>query len=160
MKKLLILLLAILTLTGCTNEKTDGVKLDLDSIEDDLAGIAYSVNEDTKEIKFIFKDNITVTEEYMTSVYNVDFENVEDFLISIPSTDTRAEMYAIVLPKDGKKNIVEKEMQKFIKSYQKEWTGKTQETMVKNVLTQSYGNYLIYIISNKSETVFSTITGK
>ena len=109
---------------------------------------------------FIFKDNITVTEEYMTSVYNVDFENVEDFLISIPSTDTRAEMYAIVLPKDGKKNIVEKEMQKFIKSYQKEWTGKTQETMVKNVLTQSYGNYLIYIISNKSETVFSTITGK
>lgn len=159
MKKLIpLLMLAILVVTGCSN-KEETKTLNLVDIEDKIAGLAYSVNDDTKTVDLIFKENMTVTEDYVSSVYGVNFENIEEFLINMPTSTDTAEMYAIVLPKSGKSAVVKKEMDSFISQYQSEYENSQLSEMTKNVFSKTYGEYLIYIISNKSETVYNTITG-
>lgn len=158
MKKLLpILMLMLLVLTGCSEKENK--KLNLSSVESKLAGLAYSVDDNAKTIDLIFKENMTVTDEYVQNVYKVDFDNIQDYLISMPSSKDTAEMYAIVLPKEGKDAIVKKEMDEFIEKYQNEYKETNHSQMTENVLKQTYGRYLIYVISNKSETVYNTITG-
>lgn len=159
MKKIIIPLMLILLLTGCSGEKKEVKPLDLGLVEKELAGIAYSVDEQNKSIDLIFKDNMIVTDEYMESVYNINFDNIDEFLISLPAENKYAEMYAIVLPKAGKKRAVENNFDEFIKKYQEEFKDTDKYEMTKEVFTQNYGNYLIYIVSNKSETVYNTITG-
>lgn len=159
MKKILpFLLVFAIIVTGC-GEKSETKKIDFESVEEKLAGLAYTVNDDSKTIDLIFKENITVTDEYIENLYGVNTDNIESFLISMPSSKETAEMYAIILPKDGKANAVKKDMDKFIEQYQDEYKNTNYSEMTNNVFKQKYGNYLIYIISNKSETVYNTITG-
>lgn len=153
MKKLVwIIMGSILFITGCsTQEKT----LDLSEISKKLSSITY-------QDKQMFYKNDNMSTSKLKSKYQFDTTNIEAFVINMPTLMESANMYMIILPKEGKKEEVKQEIKALLEKIELSWTignyAPKEAEKVTNRLETTYGDYLIYIISEDNDLVLKNIT--
>ncbi|MDD2377571.1 MAG: DUF4358 domain-containing protein [Bacilli bacterium] len=148
MKRILLMIMAILLLSGCNN-----AKLDLKKVSSDLDGLTFEGN-------LMFKGE-QVEISYLEDKYGFDSSNIEEYAINISASTTTASMYAIFLPKKGEKNEAKAAIEDFLEKYDQSWMmgyAPDQEILVQNRLEDEYSDYLIYIISNDNDLALETIT--
>lgn len=148
MKKILLCFLMLFCICGCSNKKL----IDLDKVEEAVSTLKYQNN-------LMFTDMTLVDNEKLSLKYGVDTSYFEDTLIYMSSSIDSANMYAIFLPKEG--IDATKEIDKFINKYASSWTeivyNKEEANLVNNRLEETYGDYIIYIVSPDNEKVLETI---
>lgn len=152
-----LICLFCLVLSGC-GKKAD---LDLNAIEKSLAslekeeinvqGIASLVDE-----KEYFKNATYIYEYDFEELFGINPENLEEFSVEL-NKDTK-EMYAVFLPKDGKKEEIKKKMSDYFSSLEKNEKEEIQ-TLVKNRLEKEYDSHLIYVLSstNNNDEIYQAI---
>lgn len=100
-----------------------------------------------------------INDEMLFNQFDINKEDVEDYLIKTPMMITSSNSYIIIKPKDGKKEEIKEKMNSYMEKLEKQWEIYLvdQYELVKNRLEEEYGDYLIYIISSDNELVFDTI---
>lgn len=150
MKKLFIVF-TILLLCGCNKEE---VKLDLNKIKVDLENLTY-------EEEPMFKNANYYTLDSIAAKYDVDldFDNIDEYLINIPISGEKANMYIIVSASTSKKEL-KADMDELLSKIEAAWGNgykPEEEAKIDNRLEREYGNYLIYIISDDNDLVYNKI---
>ena len=138
MKKILIVCIMLLMITGCSNGEIKD--LDIDK--------ASSVVEQT------LTDMEAIEADILTDVYNMDLNLFESYIVK---QNTEGNMYAMVLTnnKGESKEQFEKYFEKvrdFNVAYSPEQVKQIDERLEKEI-----GNYLIYIISENNEKIYHDI---
>jgi len=154
MKKILISLLALGMITGCSNEE---VSLDLEKVEIEVNSLEY---EGDGEKSLLFVKNKKMDNEKLQDKYGMNTVIFEEILVSTSENLDTASMYAIFLPKEGKEEECEKEINSFFEKYDQAWIMgyfPEEEKLVENREFEQYGNYHIYVISKDNEQVIEKI---
>lgn len=143
MKKILIVL-ALLLMVGCGNKTT----LNLEEVESSLNN------------SNLFSGNDNVKVDYLNKKYGLVTEGIKSATISMSSMLTSARMYAIFEADDV--DAVKKNTDAFMKKYAASWMmgyNLEQEALVENRMVTTYGNYIIYIISEDNNKALDLIKG-
>lgn len=154
MKKIIISLVLMLSLTGCGNKN---VKLDLEKIEIEVSNLEY---EEDGVKSLLFVSNKKMDLEKMQDKYGMDTSLFEEILIGSSENVETASMYAIFLPKKGLENECEEEINNFFLKYDQAWTMgyfPEEEMLVQNRSHEKYGRYEIYVISKDNDKVIEKI---
>jgi len=147
MKKI-ILVLIILLMCGCSKETK---LLDLNNIKSNLENLTY-------EEKNMFENNEYYTLERLENKYGVKLNNVDEYIIYMPTLVTSSNMYFIL--STNSKESLKKEMNELLNLIEKSWGNgyaPLEEKKVKERKEIEYGKYLIYIISDNNELVYDEI---
>ncbi len=152
MKKIVVFIVMVL-LVGCNQKE---VELDLIKLYSGIESLNYK--DSNNQIRPLFNNEI-IDNEKLQSKYDLDISNIDKILFSIPKEMDQASMYIIVLPKENKKDEVNNEIENFFIKYEQEWAlyFPKEEALIKNRLQTSYGQYLIYIVSNDNNKVLNYI---
>ena len=123
---------------------------------DNSADILNSIK-DAKEN--VFGALMEVNDETLESQFNINKDDVKEYLIKVPMMITSSNSYIIIKPADGKKDEIKEKMDEYMTKLEKQWETylPIQHELVKNRLEKEYGDYLIYIISSDNDLVFETI---
>ena len=143
MKKILIVL-ALLLVVGCGNKTT----LNLEEVESSLNN------------SNLFSGNDNVEVDYLNKKYGLVTEGIKSATISMSSMLTSARMYAIFEADDV--DTVKKNTDAFMEKYAASWMmgyNLEQEALVENRMVTTYGNYIIYIISEDNNEALDLIKG-
>jgi len=140
---------------------------DLNKLETEYASyLIYIFSDKSNQILKTIKNSksrvfgmlMEVNEADVEVLTGINPENLDEFLIK-NSVMTQASSYYILKPKEGKKEVVKEDMDKYMDNLEENW--KTylpdQYELVKNRLEEEYGDYLIYIISSDNELVYKSI---
>ena len=143
MKKIILILVMILSLVGCSKNK----ELNLNEIDSKLS--------DTN----LFKETEKIDISYIEDKYGLDSTGIEEYSIYMAMDTVSASMYAIFKVSDN--SIKEEIDSKFIEKYINSWTTLAYEPeeikLVNDMYSEEYGNYLIYIISKDNDKVLDII---
>ena len=143
MKKLLILVICFLFLSGCgMSEK----KLDLNNLESKLSASEYFLNHEI------------ISSDVVANRYSIDTSKFEELMMLSSTKYDDATMVFIAYPNNAD---TKKEFETFIDSYNSQWVGMNyfpeQKELVENGLYTNYNNYLVYIVSQDNNKVLNMI---
>ncbi len=149
MKKIFLIAVIVLMLTGCGEKNLE--TWNLEAVDYKL--IAYQDPEYGK----MFKDSGIMTLEKMASKYDFHDSYIEEGLIRMPTTTSKYNMYFILKPKEGKEEEVKKEMKALFQSIADmiQSYSPLEYDKINNRLEKKIDDYLIYIVSDNNEKVFS-----
>lgn len=154
MKKIIISLVLLLSLTGCGNKS---ITLDLEKVEIEVNSLEYE-EEGVKSLLFLNNQKMDI--EKIQDKYGMDTSIFEEILISASESLDTASMYAIFLPKEGKENECEEEINEFFEKYDQAWIMgyfPEEEILVENRSSEKYGRYFINVISKDNDRVIEKI---
>lgn len=139
MKKLLVVLsvFILLFVTGCGNNVSE---LDVDK----TVGVIEST----------LKNMEKVDDESLTDVYSLDLEKMDEHIIK---QNNDGDLYAII--KTTKKADVKNDMSKYFEKIEKFNTNYSPERLeiLNNRVEKEIGDYLIYIVAEDAEDIYSEI---
>lgn len=141
MKKKILVFISLLTifqLTGCGKEK-----IDLDKV--------YSNLEDD------FESFTKVDDSVLEGSYGIDLSYFDDYLVVMDEDGTSSKMYAVFVAKNS--DAVD-EVTYFISQYIESWDNGyfPEETKrVKYGKKFSYGDYIIYVVSDNNDEIIEKI---
>lgn len=147
MKKIKVILLIglIIITTGCGKQK----QLDIKSIEEKLVSSG------------MFKGNKNYTLDEIKEKYDVDLSSINEYIISLPDTSEKANMYIISNSKPKESILLKDQLEDLVKKYDASWTtliyNQEEAYKVKNLYFEKYNNYYIYIISDNNKEVIRII---
>lgn len=150
MKKIvLILTMCLLVVSGCSskNDETKDVKLK------DL------MNTILNEASYELPGTMEIDDATLSSVYNMDAADVEQYAIAFPMINVQATEIIMVEAKDGKLDTVKKALDSRMKTVEETWAQYLPEQLelVKNRKTIEKGNYVIIIIADKADEISTAI---
>ena len=138
MKKLIILIISVFVLTGCSSK---------------------SLNYDTiyKNLSNEYEGFAKMDEETLEGVYGVDTSTLKSYLVVTSKDKVDSRMYAIFETdnEEGKE-----EANYFMDIYQDSWlTGyfPEQEKLVKKYKKEAYGNYIIFVVNEDTQKIIEEI---
>ena len=154
MKKIISILFVCLSfITGCGK---DDLKLDLNQVYEKLSSLEANG-------KNIFIKN-KIDGETLLDKYNFDTSSIEEYLLVMSDQVGDPNMYFVVKPQKGKKDIVKSEIKSFFEKYDNSWGLNggiiyypEAASKVQNRLNKEEGKYLIYIVSDNNNLVYKTI---
>ena len=138
MKKIILVLISILFLTGCNDKKLDYDKI-YNSLKDE------------------YKDFVKLDKETIEGVYGVDTTLFDSYIVVISNDKVDSRMYAIFETKTEEGKY---EAEYFMDTYQDSWfTGyfPEEEKLVKNYKKEEYGNYIIYVVNEDTSKIIKKI---
>lgn len=153
MKKIMLVLLSFLCLTGCSKEATDGdKKLNLENTRKDLLALEIE-----GEMPFSEEANINNLETMQN--YGLDKNLLEEYLVYIPESIVKADMYLIVKVNDENKAVVEYQINDLFDNMNNAYKNYYPEEakLLEDRLEKEVSGYLVYIISDDNEKVLETI---
>lgn len=147
-KFLLVLGATLLLFTGCKKEEL----LDFEQIKPMLETLV--INENT-----VFPPLKEVSEEDLKNVYGIDAALTEEIHFMQAEDSTKAQMYIIALPKNGKEKELKKQIDTYFESLQlqADMYNPANADMIKNKEEKQIGNYLVYIVSEYNSDVLKII---
>ena len=138
MKKIILVLVSILFLTGCSDKK-----LNYDNVYNNL--------------KDEYKDFIKLDKDTIEGVYGVDTTLFDSYIVVTSDDKVDSRMYAIF---ETKTEEGEYEADYFMDIYQDTWlTGyfPEQEKLVKKYKKEEFGNYIIYVVNEDTSKIIKKI---
>ncbi|MFI3260336.1 MAG: DUF4358 domain-containing protein [bacterium] len=141
-------------LEGCEETSFDDYLMYVSS-SDNSSVITEVKNAETP----IFNNMMMVDDEMFESMLGIDPTLVDEYLVKVPMMVVSSSSYIIVKPSEGNFEKVEGLLEDYMKSLEDTWEMylPDQYELVKNRLTKTYGDYLIYIISTDNELVYNKI---
>ena len=143
MKKIILILVMILSLVGCSKNK----ELNLEKINNKLSNID------------LFNETEKIDISYLEDKYGLDSTGIEEYSIYMAMDTVSASMYAIFKVSDN--SVKENIESTFIDKYISSWTTLAYEPeeikLVNDMYSEEYGDYLIYIISRDNDKVIELI---
>lgn len=128
--------------------------------------LIYIFSDKSEEILKKIKNSKTPVFSMLFNVENSELEtltginpaDLDEFLVK-NSVMTQANSYYILKPKEGKTEAVKTKMNEYMSKLEQQWKTYLPEQyeLVKDRLEETYGDYLIYVISNNNELVLKTI---
>lgn len=138
-----------------------------EEIDDYLVYLMFEGNKDLiNDIKkckeVIFNSLMEVDDDLLEQQFNINKDDVEEYLIKVPMMITSSNSYMILKPKDGKVDTVKQAMDAYMTKLEEQWKTylPSQYELVQNRLEEEYGDYLIYIISSDNNSVMNAIKNK
>ncbi|MDD2435216.1 MAG: DUF4358 domain-containing protein, partial [Bacilli bacterium] len=129
MKKILLMMITIILLSGCGN-----------NVELDLKKVASRVDQLKYEEHLMFQGE-QVDISYLEDKYGFDSSNIKEYKVNIAASTTNASMYAIFLPNDGEKGEALTAIEDFLTKYDQSWMmgyAPDQERLVADRLEEQY----------------------
>ncbi len=144
MKKVLIALFAVVLLCGCSNNNVTNL---------DINKASSSLDSKYQNMQTMNKDELEV-------IYQLDTNLFEEYTIK-SSSSANGDFYAIIKVKDENKKQVQDKMNNMFKILENQSNLYSPEAVskIKNRLSTSVGNYLIYIISNDNNSYYEIVKG-
>ena len=138
MKKVLIALFAVVLLCGCSNNNVTNL---------DINKASSSLDSKYQNMQTMNKDQL-------------DTNLFEEYTIK-SSSSANGDFYAIIKVKDENKKQVQDKMNNMFKILENQSNLYSPEAVskIKNRLSTSVGNYLIYIISNDNNSYYEIVKG-
>ena len=138
MKKLIVLIISILVITGCSSKS-----LNYDNIY--------------KNLSSEYEGFAKMDTETLEGVYGVDTSTLKSYLVVTSKDKVDSRMYAIFETdnEEGKE-----EANYFMDIYQDSWlTGyfPEQEKLVKKYKKEEYGNYIIFVVNEDTQKIIEEI---
>ncbi len=149
MKKLLAILLACLTLVGCSS--SDGT-LDLTTIQ---TNITDAVDAEGNSLV----GNVMIGGVNEVSFYGIEPSSVEEALLFTPMMNIKATTIIIMKAVEGKEEEVSNALKDYMVSYEEQWSTylPDQYELVKNRIEEEFLGYEIVIIAADNEEIFQLI---
>ena len=149
MKKLLVLLICLLLITGCTSKEEEKELIDIDT---------NKVGEKLKSFTY-FSDSVSLNDEDLIEGYGIETKIMESYAIYISSSVEDPSMYIVAKPIEGKKSVLEFQIKEMFSKYLSSYSDYYPEAvpMIENRLEKEYNGYLIYIISTDNDAVYNKI---
>jgi hypothetical protein len=144
MKKVLLLGVLLLLVTGCGKESV--TNLDLKKASEEVASIYTNMEDmDKDELKAIYGLDVSLLDEYEIK----------------SSSLSNGYFYAILKVDDKNTKEVKKQMDNLFKVLENQSDLYSPEAvkLIKNRLETSIGNYLIYIVSEDNDAMYDVIKG-
>ena len=144
MKKLIITLIAVILLCGCANNNVTNL---------DMNKASNSLDSKYQNMQSVNKDELEV-------IYGLDLSKIDEYIIK-SSSSANGDFYAIVKVKDENKKEVQDKMNNMFKILENQSNLYSPEAVskLKNKLSTSVGNYLIYIVSNDNNAYYEIVKG-
>ena len=107
----------------------------------------------------IFPGMMPVNDEQLQNVLGITKDDVKEFSMQMPAMMTNSATFIIVKPAEGKEEYVKEKLDAYMLKLEQQWATylPAQYELVKNRLTENYGGYYIYIVSNNNNVVLETI---
>lgn len=136
--------------------------------EEEYQGILiYLVSDQNEQVMTAIKNSkdpvfgmmMYIDQDALNQNFNINSEDLEEYLIATPMMIVNSNTYIIVKPKANKKETVKKAIDKYMTDLETQWSTylPDQYELVQNRLVKEYGGYLIYIVSSDNEKVYNTI---
>lgn len=148
MKKVFLLILILITLSGCNKD----TKLNLDKIKEKLETL-----EDNGSL--VFNNNTYYDLDKVTRKYDVDTSEIDKYIISMHTNESNSNLYIIASYKNNK-NKLKEELDKLIDLEKQSFSNgyfPLEYKKVEDYYYKEYGKYLIYIVSDNNELVYQKI---
>ena len=144
MKKVLIAFVAIILLCGCSNNNMNNL---------DINKASSALDEKYSNMQTINKDELEV-------IYGLDLSKIDEYIIK-SSSSANGDFYAILKVKDENKKQVQDSMNNMFKVLENQSNLYSPEAVskLKNKLSTSVGNYLIYIVSIDNNAYYDIVKG-
>ena len=97
-----------------------------------------------------FENMLTISNQELTNYYEIDLTKFKDYVFKV-SSNSPTNIYVLVLPNNKKE--AKKEIEKFFDLKAKN-SSQTDKTRIKNKYDNTYGDYLFYIVSDKSREIY------
>lgn len=143
MKKIIIMMMVVLGLTGC------GGSNNLTAVDIEAA---------SKSLDAKLGNMSIVNEDELASIYQIDTSLMEDYVIKASDT-ANGNLYAIILVEEENKSEVKKQMNNYfdILLEQNALYSPEAVNLLENYLETSIGDYLIYISSEDNQDSYNLI---
>ena len=108
----------------------------------------------------IFNNIISLEDkDSIKNQFDIDVNDLEEYLFALPSFITQSNSYIIVKPKKDKYVEVKKALDTYMTKYEEQWKVYLQDqyVLVRDRLFKDDSGYLIYIISTDNDKVFDVI---
>lgn len=107
----------------------------------------------------VFNMLMDIDDEMLTSKFNIATSDVEEYIGKLPGMNINANMYLIIKPKDGKKQVIKDAMADYMKKLEDTFRNYSagQAEIVEGRMEKELGGYLIYIVSRDNDTVYNII---
>lgn len=107
----------------------------------------------------LFENVKQISLEEVSKRFSLNEKNIDEYQAIIPTVENSASFYIIVKPKNGKTDIIKKELKRYMNQLEQKWSTYLPEEyrLVKNRMETEIGSYLIYIVSRDNELVLNTI---
>ena len=144
MKKVLIAFVAILLLCGCSNNNMNNL----------------DINKASSALDNKYQNMQTVNKDELDVIYGLDLSKIDEYIIK-SSSSANGDFYAILKVKDENKKQVQDSMNNMFKILENQSNLYSPEAVskLKNKLSTSVGNYLIYIVSNDNNAYYEVVKG-
>ena len=153
MKKVIIAIICVLCLSGCTSsDKSDTKVLDLASIKSELSELKI-------DSEYPFKNNEYINNKETIEYYELDLSLIDDYLIYLPSEVVNASMYMIIKPKKEEVSVVKYQVEELFDGLYNAYEGyyPKQAKLIKDRMSKELNGYLIYVVSTDNDKVYDTI---
>ena len=102
---------------------------------------------------------VDITAQVLSSVYDLNVENMEEIIGKMPLRNVQASMYIIVKAKEGTVKSVKEQIEKVAKLEEEKWSTylKDQYELVQNRKLGTKGNYVYLFISENSQELENLI---
>ncbi len=155
MKKIVIVLIITLMLTGCGKVKT---------IEEKYGKENAKIKEELKELTFgseekkYFSDLMILDSNTLRTELGIREEKVENYIAAV-SYEKNGNYYIIIKPKDDEKEYVKNALDSYAE-HLKNIADKTANQLLDKSVSDEINGYYVYISSNDNEKVLSIIKDK
>ena len=139
MKSFIILLIAIVSFTGCDKKLKNY----------DMLSASLSNK---------FKNHIQLKEEEVKGIYNLNTRLFKNVIINVDNENKSSEMYAIFELGSDYDSCIE-EVEYFIEQYKRAWENNKQMKLVNNGIKEEIGNYIIYVVNENPNEIINEIKG-
>ncbi len=155
MKKVVISLLILVSITGCGTETKN-------EIDDKYTTVDKTIKEEINKIDTNMEE---ISVNRLKTEYGIKLELVENYISGINEPD----VYIAIKPKEGKKETIKKALDIYFSNLEvklseyddEEKVIETEELKrVKNRVEEEINGYLVYIVSSNNEEILKVIKDK
>ena len=139
MKSFIILLIAIVSFTGCDKKLKNY----------DMLSASLSNK---------FKNHIQLKEEEVKGIYNLNTRLFKNVIINVDNENKSPEMYAIFELGSDYDSCIE-EVEYFIEQYKRSWENSEQTKLVNDGIKEEMGDYIIYVVNENPNEIINEIKG-
>lgn len=164
LKKILVVGLVSLlcfSVTGCGNSN---VKLDLNKVKTDvyaltedqfnLSQVYYNVGDPDQDP--LFDDIYDLYDFDLEMSMNINKDNIEQMSGARENDESRVEMYLVLKPVEGKKDVLKNELDAYFSNLKLN-ASEENKALLDKMIYEEYEGCLIYIVSSRSEQILKRI---
>ncbi len=122
-----------------------------DKTVEEVESYILSIKSGENSSELLFNDLKSIDEDTLKYIMGIEPQYLEGYSVMTSKED--ATTIFILRLKEGSKSLIEKSVLDYMDYLEKQWknTDNSQAELIQNFSKVSYGNYLIYTISNNNE---------